>query len=123
MLASQGHLKYSNPFPSIRINQYASHVRGYICITEYQLFEHLDPTGFCLRDVSSFLACVCVCPDFLLSVSVSQIRILRGRWRGNRKEGLLWQQLRKRRGRLRHPSETEKVIKDLLLVFTSMFSM
>lgn len=72
--------------------------------------------------MSAEFQCVCVCVS-LPSVSLSQIRSQGGRWRGNRKEGLLWQQQRKRIERLRRQTETEKVIKDLSLVFTSIFSM
>ncbi len=67
--------------------------------------------------------CVCVCPDSLTSVSLSKIRSQGGKLRGNRKEGLLWQQQRKRIERLRCQKKTEQVIKDLSLVFTPIFSM
>ncbi len=98
-----------------------------LLITSYSNTLTLPALFLC--DVSRISLCVCVCvcvcvrSDSLTSVSLSKIRSQGGKLRGNRKEGLLWQQQRKRIERLRCQKKTEKVIKDLLLVFTPIFSM
>lgn len=124
MLTSQGHLKAA--FKSF--SQYMYKSICFSCFLLHTVYRSLNTSysntltllALFLYDVSRISVCVCVS---LPSVSLSQIRSQGGRWRGNRKEGLLWQQQRKRIERLRRQTETEKVIKDLSLVFTSIFSM